>query len=99
MSDGDAARVCRIFSLPSLSTRITRVELIPTLRPSLTVSKVKSTVKFITRSTMASARTVTLTHIIAPSEEPAVKVTGIVIAMKSPSVSVAEMKRLWLGLS
>ncbi len=67
------------------------MELIPTLRFSLIVSSVRSTVKFMTRSTMASARTVTLTHIMAPSEEPEVKVTGIMKAMKSPSVSEAGM--------
>ncbi len=74
---------------PSLSTRITRVELMPRLRLSPIVSRVRSTVKFVTHSTKASARTVTLTHTLSPSEEPNKKDKDIVIAMKSPSVSDA----------
>ena len=67
------------------------VELFPRLRRSPGVSRVSSTVKVPSRSTMASGKTVTLTHSMLVSDDLAVNVTGIDRAAKSPSATESEV--------
>ena len=54
--------------------------------PPLVLSRISSKVKLSSHSTMLSIRIVMFAHIVSPSLEPDEKTTGMVRAMKSPSI-------------